>query len=70
MDLEAGERETEQIKAAYIQYLLSLPQSSIGSFSAPAAALFAEMFVKKIRYGVTYDESMEQIMAYVASLLP
>lgn len=60
----------ERLKNAFAQFALTIPDTYISPFSPEAADLFGEMYAKKVKYGVSYDDTSEKIIAFVLSLLP
>lgn len=59
-----------RMRASFVQLATNMPPGSrLPSLSLPAAELLSHMFVKKIRYGVTYDENSEAIFAYISGLV-
>lgn len=59
-----------RMRATFVLLATNLPPGSrLPSLSLPAAELLSHMFVKKVRYGVSYDENTEGILAYVRQLV-
>ena len=69
MDTNPTDRETLQLRDAFARFVLSIPETYISKFSPETAALFAELYVKKVRFNVTYDAHTEKVLAFITSIM-
>lgn len=64
------DNDSFRMRATFVLLVTNMPEGArLPSLSLPAAELLSHMFVKKIRYGVTYDENSEAIIDYIRTLV-
>jgi len=61
--------DSYRLRVSFIEKVLTLPPgNALGQMDVPTAELLSRMFVKKLRFGVTYDENTEAILAYLRDM--
>lgn len=72
MEIPRIENETDEtyfLRTRFVEFTLSIPDTYISKFSLPAAILYSHMFVKKVQYGVKFDDVSEKILNYIMSIM-
>ncbi len=67
--IENENNETYLLRKQFIIFVMSIPETYISKFSLPTAILFSQMYVKKIQYGVKFDDVNEKILNFITEIM-